>query len=56
MDTVTLNRKTAMAVSDETHPGGSVQKPRSINDESPPPTSRCRTTGWPTGFRFTPRR
>jgi hypothetical protein len=36
IDTVTLNRKTAMAVSDETHPGGSVQKPRSINDESPP--------------------
>jgi hypothetical protein len=36
VDTVTLSRKTAMAVSDETHPGGSVQKPRSINDESPP--------------------
>ncbi|WP_157011489.1 porin PorA family protein, partial [Mycobacterium celatum] len=25
VDTVTLNRKTAMAVSDETHPGGAVQ-------------------------------
>ncbi|HZU49370.1 MAG TPA: porin PorA family protein [Mycobacterium sp.] len=36
VDTVTLNRKTAMAVSDETHPGGSVQKPRTIKDESPP--------------------
>ncbi|MGH3634166.1 DUF3068 domain-containing protein [Mycobacterium sp.] len=36
VDTVTLNRKTAMAVSDETHPGGAVQKPRTINDESPP--------------------
>jgi hypothetical protein len=36
VDTVTLNRKTAMAVSDETHPGGSVQKPRTVNDESPP--------------------
>ncbi|MBS4728188.1 DUF3068 domain-containing protein [Mycobacterium sp. SM1] len=36
VDTVTLNRKTAMAVSDETHPGGSVQKPRSIGDDNPP--------------------
>jgi hypothetical protein len=36
VDTVTLNRKTAMAVSDETHPGGAVQKPRGINDDSPP--------------------
>ncbi|WP_293056828.1 DUF3068 domain-containing protein [Mycobacterium sp.] len=36
VDTVTLNRKTAMAVSDETHPGGAVQKPRSISDENPP--------------------
>ncbi|WP_197495221.1 DUF3068 domain-containing protein, partial [Mycobacterium kyorinense] len=36
VDTVTVNRKTAEAVSDETHPGGAVQKPRSVNDESPP--------------------
>lgn len=36
VDTVTLNRKTAMAVSDDTHPGGAVQKPRSINDDNPP--------------------
>jgi hypothetical protein len=36
VDTVTLNRKTALAVSDDTHPGGSVQKPRALNDESPP--------------------
>ncbi|WP_236980191.1 MULTISPECIES: DUF3068 domain-containing protein [Mycobacterium] len=36
VDTVTLNRKTAMAVSDDSHPGGSVQKPRGIGDESPP--------------------
>jgi hypothetical protein len=35
VDTVTLNRKTAMAVSDETHPGGSVQKPRLIGDDNP---------------------
>jgi len=36
VDTVTLNRKTAMAVSDDTHPGGAVQKPRTINDDNPP--------------------
>jgi hypothetical protein len=36
VDTVTLNRKTAMAVADETHPGGAVQKPRSFNDDNPP--------------------
>jgi Porin PorA len=36
VDTVTLNRKTAMAVSDETHPGGAVQKPRGFNDDAPP--------------------
>ncbi len=36
VDTVTLNRKTALAVSDDTHPGGAVQKPRSINDDNPP--------------------
>jgi hypothetical protein len=36
VDTVTLNRKTAMAVSDDTHPGGAVQKPRTVNDDNPP--------------------
>jgi hypothetical protein len=36
VDTVTLNRKTAKAVSDDTHPGGAVQKPRTITDDSPP--------------------
>jgi len=36
VDTVTLNRDTAMAVSDDTHPGGSVQKPRTIEDTKPP--------------------
>ncbi len=36
VDTVTLNRETALAVSDDTHPGGSVQKPRSIEDTKPP--------------------
>jgi Porin PorA len=36
VDTVTLDRKTAMAVSSEMNPGGSVQKPRSIEDDQPP--------------------
>lgn len=36
VDTVTLDRRTALAVSSETNPGGSVQRPRSIEDESPP--------------------
>ncbi|HET9875947.1 MAG TPA: DUF3068 domain-containing protein, partial [Mycobacterium sp.] len=36
IDTVTLNRTTAMAVSDDTHPGGAVQKPRAFEDDSPP--------------------
>ena len=36
VDTVTLNRRTAMAVSDDTHTGGSVQKPRTFGDENPP--------------------
>src|SRR6185503_14918540 len=38
VDTVTLDRKTAMAISSETNPGGAVQKPRSI-DETLPPTN-----------------
>ena len=36
VDTVTLNRSTAEAVSDDERPGGSVQKPRSIEDDRPP--------------------
>jgi hypothetical protein len=36
VDTVTLNRSTALAVSDETRPGGAVQKPRTIDDDKPP--------------------
>src|SRR5271165_5817340 len=36
VDTVTLNRKTAMAVSDDNHTGGAVQKPRAYGDENPP--------------------
>ncbi|MCH9729107.1 MAG: DUF3068 domain-containing protein [Actinomycetia bacterium] len=36
VDTVTLNRETALAVSSESNPGGAVQKPRAIKDEAPP--------------------
>lgn len=36
VDTVTLNRETAMAVSSDNNPGGAVQKPRAIEDEEPP--------------------
>ncbi len=35
VDTVTLDRSTAMAVSDDNHPGGSMQKPRTIEDTKP---------------------
>ena len=36
VDTVTLDRATAMAVSSDTNPGGAVQKPRTIEDDAPP--------------------
>lgn len=36
IDTVTMNRRTALAVSSDTNPGGSVQKPRTIEDQSVP--------------------
>ncbi|HTY30861.1 DUF3068 domain-containing protein [Mycobacterium sp.] len=52
VDTVTLNRKTAMAVSDDTHPGGSVQKPRTVNDESPPTAMPLRHEGLSYRFPF----
>ncbi len=35
VDTVTLNRATAEAVSDDDRPGGSVQRPRTIEDDKP---------------------
>ncbi len=35
VDTVTMNRSTAEAVSDDERPGGSIQKPRTIEDEKP---------------------
>lgn len=52
VDTVTLNRKTAMAVSDDTHPGGSVQKPRTFNDENPPTAMPLRHDGLAYRFPF----
>ena len=36
VDTVTVDRSTAEAVSDDDRPGGSVQKPRTITDDKPP--------------------
>ncbi|MGV0851803.1 DUF3068 domain-containing protein [Mycolicibacterium phlei] len=36
VDTVTVNRSTAEAVSSESNPGGALQKPRAIEDEKPP--------------------
>ncbi len=36
VDTVTVNRQTAEAVSSESNPGGAVQKPRAIDDDEPP--------------------
>src|SRR4030095_6288970 len=35
VDTVTVNRKTATAVSSESNPGGAVQKPRAIDETAP---------------------
>jgi len=52
VDTVTLNRRTAMAVSDDTRTGGSVQKPRSINDENPPTAYPLRHDGLSYRFPF----
>src|SRR6516225_6515106 len=52
IDTVTLNRKTAMAVSDDTHTGGSVQKPHSFGDENPPTAMALRHSGLAYRFPF----
>ncbi len=52
VDTVTLNRKTAMAVSDDTHTGGSVQKPRAFGDENPPTAIPLRHDGLAYRFPF----
>ena len=52
VDTVTFNRKTAMAVSDDTHMGGAVQKPRTIGDENPPTAIPLRHEGLSYRFPF----
>lgn len=52
VDTVTLNRKTAMAVSDDARPGGSVQKPRAFNDDNPPTAIALRHEGLSYRFPF----
>jgi Porin PorA len=52
VDTVTLNRKTAKAVSDDTHTGGSVQKPRAFSDENPPTAIPLRHDGLSYRFPF----
>lgn len=52
VDTVTLNRKTAMAVSDDTRTGGSVQKPRTFTDENPPTSMPLRHEGLSYRFPF----
>lgn len=52
VDTVTINRKTAMAVSDDSHPGGYVQKPRGIGDENPPTAMPLRHEGLAYRFPF----
>jgi Porin PorA len=36
VDTVTINRRTAEAVSSESNPGGAVQRPRAVEDDQPP--------------------
>ncbi|RFD24735.1 DUF3068 domain-containing protein [Mycobacterium uberis] len=52
VDTVTLNRKTAMAVSDDTHTGGSVQKPRGFTDQNLPTAIPLRHDGLSCRFPF----
>lgn len=52
VDTVTINRKTALAVSDDSHPGGYVQKPRGIGDENPPTAMPLRHEGLAYRFPF----
>ncbi|OBK25131.1 hypothetical protein A5634_02005 [Mycobacterium asiaticum] len=52
VDTVTLNRKTALAVSDDSHPGGFVQKPRGIGDQNPPTPMPLRHEGLAYRFPF----
>ncbi len=52
VDTVTLNRKTAMAVSSESNPAGAVQKPRTMEDTKPPTNIPLRHEGLNYRFPF----
>jgi hypothetical protein len=52
VDTVTVNRQTAEAVSSESNPGGAVQKPRAIDDEQPPTNIALPHTGLTYRFPF----
>ena len=52
VDTVTLNRRTAMAVSSDTNPRGSVQKPRTMDDTKPPTTIPLKHDGLNYRFPF----
>lgn len=52
VDTVTLNRKTAMAVSSESNPAGSVQKPRGMDDTKPPTSIPLKHEGLSYRFPF----
>jgi hypothetical protein len=52
VDTVTLNRRTAMAVSSESNPAGSVQKPRTMEDTKPPTNVALKHDGLNYRFPF----
>jgi hypothetical protein len=52
VDTVTLDRSTAEAVSDDERPGGSVQKPRTIGDDRPSTTIALPHEGLALRFPF----
>lgn len=52
VDNVTLNRSTAEAVSDDDRPGGSVQRPRTIEDDKPPTNIALPHTGLSYRFPF----
>lgn len=52
VDTVTVDRHSAEAISSDDNPGGSVQKPRAIEDETPPTTIALKHEGLSYRFPF----
>ncbi|MBV8966407.1 MAG: DUF3068 domain-containing protein, partial [Mycobacteriaceae bacterium] len=52
VDTVTLDRTTALAVSSDSNPGGSVQKPRTMEDTKPPTSIPLKHEGLNYRFPF----